>query len=206
MTAKPFAVFDDWLSAAELARLRRFLSGYRYFTTTELGKRGPIGTLEELAPRLAAGELKLLGGSFVVYRADPSMPTERTLYPSGTDVDLVLDSVRARMTELEPWLGRERLHWQLLGAGPRLYPQGRGMAEHDDARFVGTFTLYTHERWEPAFGGLLEIGQTLIEPRPNRLVALAAGVPHRVRPVAPEAGPWLRSSVIGYTYRRKDAD
>lgn len=200
----PFRVFDDWLPAPHLAAARAFLREFRYFTTTPTGKRGPLGTLAELKPLLDAGELKLLGGSFLVYRTEPSIKTERDVYPSGGALDLVLDSVRARMKELEPFLGKERSDWNLLGTGPRLYPKGRGLPLHDDARFVGTFTLYLHEEWRPEWGGRLLIeGAEPVFPKPNRIVFLRGGHPHAVEDVAEAAGDRLRMSLIGYTYRAR---
>lgn len=196
-----FGVFDDWLAPDVLARVRAWLAEFSYFTTTPTGKRGPIGTLAELSGPLAAGTVKLLGGQFVVYRAVEGVKTERTLYPSGTPVDAILDSVRARMSELEPWLGREREDWQLLGAGPRHYPRGRGLPLHDDARFTGTFTLYLHDEWRREWGGELVVGEERVFPEPNRMVFLRAGVPHEVEPVDDAAGGRLRMSVIGYGYR-----
>lgn len=194
-----FAVFDGWLPPAELAAVRAFLKGYRYFTSLPTGKRGPEGTLAELEPLLAKGEIKLLGGPFVVYRADPAVKTERELYPSGTALDFVIASVLARVKEVEPWLGTD---WQLLGAGPRHYPRGRGLPRHDDARFAGTFTLYLHEEWRPEWGGRLVVegSDVPVYPEPNRIVFLRAGIPHVVEPVADAAGDRLRMSVIGYTY------
>lgn len=201
------AVFDGWLPEKDLAALRAWLASYRYFTSTPTGKRGPDGTLAELEGPLAAGDVKLLGGPFVVYRADPAVRTERTLYPSGCALDLVLASVRARLPELEPWLGREKDDWQLMGAGPRHYPRGRGLPLHDDARFAGTFTLYVHEEWRREWGGelLVEGAAEPIFPEPNRMVFLKSGVPHVVESVSGAAGERLRMSVIGYTYRTKGA-
>lgn len=196
-----FAVFDGWLTPADLAAVRAFLKAYRYFSSTPSGKRGPNGTLAELEPLLAKREVRLLGGPFVVYRTDPAVKTERDLYPSGTALDLVIASVLARLPEVEPWLGKG---WQLLGAGPRHYPRGRGLPRHDDARFAGTFTLYVHEAWEPEWGGRLVVegASEPVFPEPNRMVFLRAGTPHVVEPVTEAAGERLRMSVIGYTYAK----
>lgn len=201
-----FAVYDDWLAPDAWRRLRAFLAGYRYFSVTPQGRRGPDGTLAELSGELSAGRVKLLGGPFVVKALDGPVSPGKIPYPSGTPLDELLDGVEARAEELAPWLGLPRRDWTLLGCGPRLYPAGCGLARHDDARFRGTFVLYAHERWEADWGGALAFDDGVsIEPAPNRCVFLKAGVPHAVRPVAPAAGARLRESVIGYTFRPSGA-
>lgn len=191
-----FAVFDGWLAPGPLAEVRSFLYRYRYFSVFTTGKRGPEGTLSELAPRLADGRLRLLGGKFVVLSAGARRETAQLDYPSRTPLDAVLESVERALPRLEPYLGRRGEDWQRLGAGPRLYPPGGGLAEHDDADSVGTFALYLHNEWREGWGGELEVGGLKVRPEPNRCSFLKGGTPHRVLPVGPDAG--LRISVIGY--------
>ncbi len=190
-----FAVFDDWLAPEAFLRLAEHLHGYRYFSVTRDGKHGPDGTLAELQGAMSAEELRLLGGKFVVRRAVPGLDEGKLVYPSGTPLDAVLDSVWDRLPELEDYLGKPTLDWHRLGAGPRLYPKGGGLPEHDDGDSSGTFVLYAHRRWSEAWGGALEIGGRLIWPEPNRCAFIKGGTPHTVQPVL---GEEPRMSVIGY--------
>lgn len=197
-----FAVFDDWLTPETFLRLGAFLRGYRYFSVTRQGKHGPDGTLSELQGALAAGELRLLGGKFVVRRVVPGVDAGKLVYPSGTPIDAVLESVD--QPELQDYLGKPVEDWHRLGAGPRLYPKGGGLDEHDDADSAGTFVLYAHPDWKEDWGGTLEIGGQRVWPMPNRCAFIKGGTPHTVRPVLEAAGERLRMSVIGYTRKPKN--
>jgi hypothetical protein len=181
----PYTLLDDFLPQAVFLRLQDYLRGYRWFSVTDIGKRGPRGTSEEL---LKLPGLKQFGGEFVVMKASPDLKTDKIPYPSGTPLDSVLEAVKGHMGD-----------WKLLGCGPRLYPAGKGMPPHDDARFKATFVLYCHERWEAAWDGRLVFasGET-VEPRPNRLVLVQAGATHHVNP-----GLQPRLSVIGYSFEPK---
>lgn len=198
-----YLVCDDWLAPEPLARLRAFLLAYAYFTVLRDGKRGPTGTLTELAPLLSERRVRLLGGKFVVRRLVDGPAGGQLPYPSGTPLDSVLESVDAALPEVELYLGKPGSDWQRLGAGPRLYPSGGGLAEHDDADSLGTFVLYAHERWEPSWGGGLSIDGRLVSPEPNRCVFVKGGTAHRVLPVSDEPPDRLRVSVIGYSRRMK---
>ncbi|MBI5200159.1 MAG: 2OG-Fe(II) oxygenase [Elusimicrobia bacterium] len=198
-----WAVYDDWLDPAPLAALRSWLGTCRYFTVGVDGSRGVEGTLAELSEGLERGSYRLLGGRFVVRRTDGAKETKQLDYPSGTPLDAVLEGVEARLGELTAFLGEPEKDWQRLGAGPRLYPKGGGLAEHDDGDSIGTFALYLHERWEPEWGGELEIGGRRVLPAPNRCSFVKGGTPHRVLPVAGAAGAALRVSVIGYARKTR---
>lgn len=205
LRAPGLLVCDEWLAPGPLAELRAFLDGCPYFTVLKDGARGPEGTLAELAAPLAEGRLRLLGGKFVVLRAGGGAETAQLPYPSGTPLDAMLESVERELPGLRDLLGEPGKDWQRLGAGPRLYPRGGGLASHDDADSVGTFALYLHREWKAAWGGALEVGGRLLEPEPNRCVFLKGGTPHRVLPVADAAGDRLRVSVIGYARKAKVA-
>ncbi|MGW2215151.1 2OG-Fe(II) oxygenase [Nonomuraea sp. NPDC001684] len=103
------------------------------------------------------------------------------------------------------------------------YGRGSGLGWHDDGRGRGAaFTLYLSGEWRATWGGELELFDcpvddvpcvhfdvardlmdaplpaTAIAPRPNRLVVMAAGTFHRVRPVEAGAGDHLRRSITGF--------
>lgn len=181
----PYFFIDDFLPEADFRRLQDYLRGYHWFSVTDIGKRGPKGTSDEL---LKVDGLKQFGGEFVVMRSSPELSTNKIPYPSGTPLDAVLEAVKGRMGD-----------WKLLGCGPRLYPPGKGMPPHDDAKFKATFVLYCHERWEPDWDGRLVFGSgDEVEPKPNRCVFVEAGALHHVRP-----GAKPRLSVIGYSFEPK---
>lgn len=197
------AAFDDWLVPEALARLRLDLAARIYRSVLKDGRPGPEGGLEQLRAALDRGELRHVSAPFVAFGPNPG--ARRLPYPSGTALDLVIDSMRAASGELEEILGRQGRDWDLLGAGPKHYGRGGGMDWHGDERFVGTFVLYVHEAWEEDWGGELAFespSARRVLPAPNRCVFIRSGIRHAVLPIAEAAAGCLRMSVIGYTLRR----
>ncbi len=148
-------------------------------------------------------------------------------YPSGTALDLVLESVLAAAEEAEDLVGNQ---WAHVTARAYAYPRGTALSWHGDDThaYDGAFIYYAHPYWNAHWGGELlladpapegaedmpimahrfddeEYSRALLEsgtgrfvmPKPNRLVLLGHA-PHMVAPVRDAAGSNVRASVSGF--------
>jgi hypothetical protein len=79
------------------------------------------------------------------------------VYPTGTAVDLVFESILRIQSDLEPWIGRYGTDWSRFFCRPYLYPLGAGLSWHRDDQnsTAGAFTLYCHPTWNAEWGGEL---------------------------------------------------
>lgn len=120
--------------------------------------------------------------------------------------------------------------WTKLCAALYAYPPRTSLAWHRDDDYMGSFVLYCHNYWGARWGGELllrgegkgaftwdsfdsssldsELLQIpfgyFVPPRSNRLVLMAANVPHMIAPVRELAGERVRLSLAGFFYRDKE--
>ena len=101
----------------------------------------------------------------------------------------------------------------------------------DDQSYAGAWIFFAHPEWDCHWGGELLVADPSCQgrqwrvpkaelkipsenallsevgvghylfPKPNRLVVIAAGHPHRVNPVTPAAGPHARTTLSGFFLR-----
>lgn len=223
-----FAVFDDFLSPPDHARVWRFIGAQRYHGFHAAGW-DPVWPLHDGEP---------LGGP-VVHSGDSEHARSETqatggtprvhVYPTGKGIDRLVEELSLTLPGLEPLIGVQGRDWSVFTARPFLYPAGTGLGWHTDSQvFTGAFSYYAHPEWNSRFGGELFVADTrpgwtpgegfgspldnrvesaaLLEcgsgryvvPKPNRLVVIKAGTLHRINPVHAAAGAHVRSSIAGF--------
>lgn len=143
----------------------------------------------------------------------PLSGPQRYPYPTDSPFDLVVEAVLRAYPYIEALIGTAGRAWRTLAARGFVYPPGTGLGWHDDAtHYAGAYTFYAHARWERHWGGelLVRTGAAegvglFIDPLPNRLVVVRAGVEHRVGRVV-AGGDFGRTSVSGFFDVRTLAD
>jgi hypothetical protein len=224
-----YAVFDDFLAPPDFAGVWRFVQAQRYERVHAHGW-DPVWLLHDGEPLGSAvvetGESPVLERGSRIRGAAPVHS-----YPTGTHVDRLLEELGLAADALAPWIGRQGRDWTVVTARAFLYPKETGLGWHKDAGvFSGAFVYYAHPEWESYWGGelfvarlpkgraalaegspldpralhraLSEIGAgEYIAPKPNRLVVLRAGTPHRINAVHAAAGSHVRCSIAGFFVR-----
>lgn len=120
--------------------------------------------------------------------------------------------------------------WTRLCVALYAYPPRTSLSWHRDDDYLGSFVLYCHDYWGARWGGELLLGGDsmaeftwdsfdsssldgvlleipfgyFVPPRSNRLVIMAANVPHMIAPVRELAGERIRLSLAGFFYRDKE--
>ncbi|NEC90108.1 2OG-Fe(II) oxygenase [Streptomyces sp. SID12501] len=213
-----FAVFDDFLAPGAAASLWEQLrtEDYHFVHGRRDGSWNKVYGLLDGSPLSGPGTLNDPEGHFTGRFAD------HALHPSGGATDAVVKQLAEEATRIEPWTGRFGTDWHAFTCRAFLYPQGSGLAWHDDSGDrAASFVLYAHPEWQAPWGAeLLISGGTpgarpedqnahltsrvghYVAPRPNRLVVLRSGVPHMIKKVEPHAGDRVRGSVAGFFLRR----
>ena len=222
-----YAVFDDFLAPPDFAGVVRFVQAQRYQRVHAQGWN-PVWRLHDGEPLFSAvvqtGESRVLGRSDQLGGAAPVYA-----YPTGTQVDRLLEEISLAADTLGAWVGRQGTDWNFVTARAFLYPKETGLGWHTDALvFSGAFAYYAHTQWESHWGGELFLarlpGSTpapepralpavfsdlgagdYVAPKPNRLVVLRAGTPHRINAVHASAGSHVRSSIAGFFVRPEQA-
>jgi hypothetical protein len=220
-----FAVFDDFLAAPDFAGVWRFVQAQRYKRAHERGW-DPVWLLHDGSPLVS--EAVHTGGA-IAPSTSPEDLSPLHAYPTGTHVDRLLEELVFAADTLAPWIGRQGPDWSVVSVRAFLYPKETGLGWHTDTS--ATFVYYAHPHWESYWGGELLIARLLgsagptvrsqspldrralygalselgsgeyLEPKPNRLVVLRAGTPHRINAVHPTAGGHLRGSIAGFFLR-----
>jgi hypothetical protein len=207
-SSEQFAVFDDFLGAAEYERLWRFIQAEPYVFMHPRGS----------APDYPCSALTLRGKTPYLSRQVEIFKNARAC-PAGSPVEPTMRKI-ATSDAFTPWLGVEDVDFDLLTALPLLQPAGSGLPWHThQGAQGGSYALYLHPTWRSHWGGELLIAGTqgvdtgdpameaqvmalaaahAILPRPNRLVVIAARVAHCVRAVESAAGDHLRVSLTGF--------
>jgi hypothetical protein len=216
-------VIDQVLPDETVAELHRWIqdeASLEFINTGELRRVWSIADGQPLRSPSVVAQLQP-GDAGPVPVAEPPELDGPNLYgyPSACPVDLVIQWLLAHAAELQPWVGEVGRDWSTLSAGAFVYPYGTGLDWHADAEhYSGAFTLYAHPSWKPRWGGELLIAGRPFEPerwdgtgsfvlpRPNRMVVVRAGVPHKIQRVSQLAGENMRVSVSGFFDRRTIAE
>jgi hypothetical protein len=219
-----YAVFDDFLAPPDFAGLVRFVNAQRYERVHAHGW-DPVWRLHDGEPLGSAvvqtGESDVLERSNRLRGAPPVYS-----YPTRTHVDRLLEEISLAADALTTWIGHQGTDWNVVTARAFLYPKETGLGWHNDAVvFSGAFVYYAHTEWESHWGGELFLGRLpsggaappdlralhvglaelgageYVAPKPNRLVVLRAGTPHRINTVHASAGSHIRTSIAGFFVR-----
>jgi 2OG-Fe(II) oxygenase superfamily len=212
-----FAVFDEVLEPGELRRLNKYTSteaALEYINTTTYRRVWTLNDGNPLAsPTVILDVERGESGAHAARSPDLQGP-EYFSYPSDCAIDSVVDRLVSKLALFERWVGRPQEHWRSMTARAFLYPQGTSLDWHEDGdAFTGAFTLYTHLEWRPAWGGELLISAisdlatkpdsgTFVCPRPNRLVIVRGGTPHKICRVSNLAGENIRQAISGFFDKR----
>lgn len=216
-STEDFAVFDDFLGPEAAATLWERMRSEEYHFVH--GRRGgawnKVYGLLDGSPLSGPGTLHDPSGRFAARYQD------HAVHPSGGATDSVVKQLIEALPELAPWTGRLDEDWHAFSCRSFLYPQGSGLAWHDDSGDrAASFVYYAHPEWQASWGAELLIAPAApglrpadqndlltsrighyVAPRPNRLVLLRTGVPHMIKKVEPHAGDRLRGSVAGFFLR-----
>lgn len=220
--AARYAVFDDVLSPAALARVWAFACRDAY--TFDLAQRNA-----------GAFEGQLLRGTTVLSAPLRSAPlTHQTVYPTGRGIDELLAAILNARDDLTAWWGQQGSDWALFSACAYMYPEQSSRSWHTDGPTKrGSFTFFAHPEWNPGWGGELCVAAdaahdfpehvsagssgsvveqseraarammdtgvgTFIVPKPGRLVVMAPETIHRVNRVYATAGGRMRAAIVGF--------
>lgn len=204
-----FAVFDDFLSVADLEKLRAHMSGVGFSYVKSFRARSRVFGILDGDPLVAPS----------VIHHHPDSIRGATPYPSGSAMDIWVESMDRATEDLSPWIGERGAAWDFFTCTPYLYPLGSGLSWHDDAKGrAASYVFYLHDEWKASWGAELLIADrecpdhrsetinhiqvasfgTYVTPRPNRLVVIKAGTPHTVKRVDVNAGENVRTSVTGF--------
>ncbi len=81
---------------------------------------------------------------------------EGHVYPTGAEIDSVIDAVLGLADEIASLVGRQGREWATCSCRPYVYPLGAGLSWHvDEVRYTGSFIYYAHETWNANWGGEL---------------------------------------------------
>lgn len=204
-------VYDDVLSAEDLATLRRYVAGEHYTT-----------------PLISGGWVK-------AWRATDGQPLCTESYvttgdPLGTTLDLLAGPAR-EIASRHPDVVTQ---YTEIAFRCYLYSRGTRISWHDD-RYAGALTFYVQPHWGATWGGELMIADAppvdgflkdftreqewlkpeweddyvsqrgiglWITPKPNRLVLTAGTAYHYVNRIDDDAGDNVRATVVGF-YRNR---
>lgn len=140
-------------------------------------------------------------------------------HPTGTAIDRVFRVIAQHARAMSARVGLPGAAYRAVTARVYRYAHGTSLDWHVDSveHYSGAFVLYAHEVWDRRWGGeLLVVGRdrhaagehdgTFLEPRPNRLVVIGGGAPHRVTRVTAAAGDHVRTSIGGFFVRPEVLD
>ncbi len=226
LESEVIGVFDDVLPGETLERLGRWI---KHDAPLELANVSDFGKIWDVADghplrsstmviqveRGESGELQPARAGVPVLDGTQQMYP----YPSETPVDAVIDLLLAQGDQFKRWLGEPVTDWKTLSATGYAYPYGTGFQWHGDGNYyTGAFVLYVHPVWKPRWDGEFLVTRppfdeenwdgvgTFVTARPNRLVVIRGGTPHKVQRVSPLAGENFRCSVGGFFDRRALAE
>jgi len=148
--SKQVIVFDDFLSEEIYQRIYSYAlkTDYEYINTK--GKIQRAWHLQDGFP------LRSLLNLFY-YAPGIEKPQGDYVYPSKTDLDLIIDHLLAIHPQVEHLIGKQGPDWAHLTATAWLYPPTTGLALHDDGSGVysGAYVYFLNPYWRMHWGGLL---------------------------------------------------
>lgn len=207
-------VIDDLLAPKEFARLSGYATGRSY-----LGRRNFSGYRMSYALQnvihLTPGGMQhapALAEEAAARRVIATMPT-------GEPPDLVTDRFEELSELIAPTVGRTDCDWYGYTRTMFRSKAGAGLPWHSDAGiYSGAYIFYASPTWDADWGGelcaqsgictdlhgrsrddkvALLNGGTYFYPRPNRLVFIKGGTPHKVSAVDASAGVH-RHTITGF--------
>lgn len=225
-----YAVFDDFLSPVDRAGVWRFVQAQRYERVHahgwdpvwQLHDGEPLGSaVVSSAPDAHLDYAAKVPGSPALHAYPTRTEIDRLFEEVSLSAPMFSRWIGARGADWHVFTARAFLYPKLTGLG----------WHNDAAVFTGAFAYYAHPEWNCQWGGELFVarlakGRTglprtgsaldrreesrlldevsagdYLAPKPNRLVILRAGTPHRINMVHPAAGMHVRSSIAGFFLR-----
>ncbi len=154
-------VFDDFLPEAVFQRVLKFAQRTEYEHINTKGKTARAWHVHDGFP---------LRSTLNLFRYPEGSPKPQGdfVYPTNTDLDLFTDHLVAMQPHVEHMIGKPVQNWTHVTATAWLYPQGTGLAMHDDGSgvYTGAYAYFLNPTWRPHWGGLL----LLMDPESNRFV------------------------------------
>jgi len=102
------------------------------------------------------------------YAEGVEKPSGDHVYPTRTDMDVLVDSLVKVQPQVEHLIGKQGSDWGHVSATAWMYPHGTGLSMHDDGSgvYAGAYVYFLNPEWRLHWGGLL----LLVEGEGNRLV------------------------------------
>jgi Rps23 Pro-64 3,4-dihydroxylase Tpa1-like proline 4-hydroxylase len=159
--SKQVIVFDDFLPEDVFRRVYGYALKTDYETINSKGKINRAWHVQDGNP------LRSLMNLFY-YAPGENAPKEHYVYPTKTELDLLIDHLLAIQPEVEHLTGKQGEGWAHVTATSWLYPHGTGLALHDDGSGVysGAYVFFLNPYWRMHWGGLL----IMMEEEANRRV------------------------------------
>jgi hypothetical protein len=218
-----FVVFDDVLSSEAARHLWKFVQEDTY-TSVHKDAWTKVWRLSDGSPMKGTQVMRMADEAQSPDDGAPGL----LIYPSGTALDALLDVVVQQASfvgqPVADWHSVGAATWLYpQGAGLSWHTDGRV--------HVGAFIYYAHPYWNCQWGGELLLADVSLEdranwqrgstlentwenthlsehgwghyvmPKPNRLVLLKGGVPHKLQRVDTNAGDHVRATVAGFFMR-----
>jgi Rps23 Pro-64 3,4-dihydroxylase Tpa1-like proline 4-hydroxylase len=148
--SKEAIVFDDFLPEDVFQQLYAHVLKTDYETINTKGKVSRAWHLQDRSPLRSAMNL-------FYYASGVEKPQGNYVYPTKTDLDLMIDHILTIQPQVEHMIGVQGADWAHLTATAWLYPPGTSLALHDDGSGVysGAYTFYLNPYWRLHWGGLL---------------------------------------------------
>lgn len=142
-------VYDDFLPEETYERLARWArtTDYQYINTH--GNVSRAWHIQDGFP------LRSALNSF--YHVTAPNPKPDYVYPLGMETDGFIEAVLAVQPEVQHLVGRVGVDWEHFSVTSWIYPQGTGLAMHDDGSgvYTGAYAFFMNETWRAHWGGLL---------------------------------------------------
>jgi hypothetical protein len=227
-----FAVYDDFLAPPDQARVWRFVQAQRYqgfhqrgwSSVWRLHDGEPLSSAVVFSARSehASGSDPSASGGPALHVYPTGTGIDRLIEELSLAADRFEPLVGEQGRAWSLFTSRAFLYRAHTGLGWHT----------DSTVFTGAFSYYAHQEWNSCWGGELFIASTppgwatrhvtdspldnhgesaqllelgfgqYVSPKPNRLVVLKAGVPHRITPVLAAAGAHVRCSIAGFFVSR----
>lgn len=212
-----FIVYDDVLAKEQFKELYDFASDLPYIPS-HMNGWAKVWSLNEGAPFVTRTFY-----SDVAEAHNPLFETEdpNTIYPTGDVIDDLFHTVLCIQEKIMPVVGKKGDDWYRFSAATFVYPPGAGLSWHTDQfDYNGAFVFYLSQEWKPSWGGELLLQSPITEnaddethnlinqkeydlgyfvaPKPNRLIILKSGTPHKINRVSPSAGENFRFAFSGF--------
>jgi Rps23 Pro-64 3,4-dihydroxylase Tpa1-like proline 4-hydroxylase len=147
--SKEAIIFDDFLPEDVFQRVSAYALKANY-ETINAGKITRAWHVQDGNPLRSQMNL-------FYYAPGVEKPQGNYVYPTKTDLDLMVDHLLTIQPQVEHLIGKQSEGWAHVSATAWLYPPGTGLALHDDGSGVysGAYVFFLNHHWRMHWGGLL---------------------------------------------------